>query len=1186
MLNNWVIIVVSLAYIGVLFAIASYGDRLAAKRPAGRRSHARPLIYALTLAVYCTSWTFYGSVGLAASSGYDFLPVYLGPILLFTLGFPVLRKIIRIAKAENITTIADFISARFGKSQAVAAVVTIIVVIGILPYIALQLKAVSASFSVLTNEPAAVLLDAAGIVPWWSDTALIVAALMAVFSIIFGTRNIDATEHHHGMMLAIAFESVVKLVAFLAAGLFVTFVMFGGIGDLVANALASPLIVGRFTGAIDSTKWVTIALLSMAAIICLPRQFHVAVVENAHESELKKAAWMFPAYLVAINLFVIPIALAGLLAFGGSGVDADTFVLALPMLAQQETLALFVFIGGLSAATGMVIVATVALSTMVSNDVVMPLLLRYGARGAERRHDVGQLLLNIRRTAMFAILMLAFAYYRVAGEGQALASIGLISFAAVAQFAPSIFGAIFWERASRVGALAGVVTGFSLWAYTLLLPTFSESSWLPVSLLTDGPWSISALAPHSLFGFALSDPLTHGVVWSVGANILVFVVLSLFSRPKAIERSQAQAFVRVDAGYTGSGAHALKGALTVGDLQGIAAGYLGSKTVALAFSDYAAEHEDDMTARSAVDVELLRYTERLLASAIGASSARLVIALSLERDDLDMQSAMALLDDASAAIRYNRELLQSTMENVRQGIAVYDENLRLVWWNRRFSDYLNLPEAFARVGVSAEEIIRYAAEHGEYGPGDVDSTVAELMAQYRSRTPITYERRLDDGTILEVGTSATPGGNIVATLNDVTERVQAAVELAEAKQDLELRVAERTRALTQLNDQLREATLAAEDANIDKTRFLAAASHDLLQPLNAARLFLSSLAERPQPTDNAALIERVETSLKSVEDLLEELLDISKLDAGGVIPQIEDFALNELLDEMATQFAPLADEGDVALRFVPSHHIVHSDRRLLRRILQNFLSNAIRYTPAGGRVLLGCRVADEGLRLEVWDTGPGIPIDMYDAVFREFQRIAGPAGTTQGLGLGLAIVDRVARMLDHKITLRSQVGKGSVFAVSVPMGDSLPASPTLAEMPDTRIRELDGAIVLCIDDSTDILDGMTALLSGWNCDVRVAASGGEWRDALNGDAPDLILADYHLDDDIDGLQLIAEICGDIGRLIPAVVISADQTEALQDEAMRRGHAILAKPIKPAALRALMTRLLAQRAALLMDREVS
>jgi signal transduction histidine kinase len=628
---------------------------------------------------------------------------------------------------------------------------------------------------------------------------------------------------------------------------------------------------------------------------------------------------------------------------------------------------------------------------------------------------------------------------------------------------------------------------------------------------------------------------------------------------------------------------ALKGTLTVGDLQNIVAGYLGTEAVVRAFNDYAASHNAEITPASAVDVELLRYTERLLASAIGASSARLVVALSLERGDMDMGSAMALLDDASAAIRYNRELLQSTMENVRQGIAVFDEELRLVWWNRRFSDYLNLPDAYARIGVTAEDIIRYSAEHGEYGPGDVETIVAELMAQYRSRTPITYERRLADGTVLDVGTSATPGGHVVATLTDVTERVQATTELAEAKNSLELRVAERTRALTQLNEQLREATSAAQDANLGKTRFLAAASHDLLQPLNAARLFLSSLAERPQQSENAALIDRVETSLKSVEDLLEELLDISKLDAGGVVPQVEDFALNELLDGLATEFAALADEGGVALRFVPSHQVVRSDRRLLRRILQNLLSNAIRYTPAGGRVLLGCRIAGDGLRLEVWDTGLGIPDDMHDAVFREF--LAGAAGSAQGLGLGLAIVDRVARMLDHKLTLRSQVGRGSVFAVTVPVGDAVPDHPVISEMPDPRIRELDGAVVLCIDDSASILDGLTALLGGWHCDVRTAASGADWHDALHGDVPDLILADYHLDDGQDGLDLVAEICGYLGRIVPAIVISADQSEALHEEATRRGHAILAKPVKPAALRALMTRLLIQRAALV-ERHVS
>ena len=1172
MINSSLVIIVSLAYIGVLFAIASYGDKLAARKPT-KRAKGKPIVYALTLGVYCTSWTFYGSVGLAASSGYDFLPVYIGPILLFTVGYPIILKIIRIAKAENITTIADFVAARYGKNQALSAIATITVVIGILPYIALQLKAVSASFNVLTNNLNSQISIPTGIGNWWSDTALVVAALMIVFSIIFGTRNVNATEHHHGMMLAIAFESLIKLLAFIAAGVFVTFSMFGGVGDLLSSAAASPIIVERFTGGIDGSKWITITLLSMAAIICLPRQFHVAVVENANEGELKKAAWIFPLYLIAINLFVIPIALAGLLAFGGSTLDADTFVLALPMLKQQETLALLVFIGGLSAATGMVIVATVALSTMVSNDVVMPLFIRFGPHRIGNRGDIGKLVLRVRRTSIFFILVLAFSYYRIAGEGQALASIGLISFAAVAQFAPSIFGAIFWQKASRLGALSGVLLGFFIWAYTLLLPTFSESNWLPIAFIIEGPWKIGFLAPHALFGIPFNDPLTHGVVWSIGVNVIAFVLISLVTKHNEIERLQAQAFVHIDTSYSVSKIQNLSATLTVNDLQNIATGYLGADSVQRAYSEYAANQFFELDPTAKVDTGLLRYTERLLAAAIGASSARLVMALSLERGNMNMTSALSLLDDASDAIRYNRELLQSTMENVSQGIAVFDEKLRLVWWNQHFVDYLSLPHEYARTGVTAEDLIRYSAEHGEYGAVDSDTIVSEMMDAHRSLTPITYERTLPNGIILEGRTTATPGGNIVITFTDVTERVTTNVELAEAKESLELRVIERTQALTQLNDQLREATLVAENANLGKTHFLAAASHDLLQPLNAARLFLSSLAERPQSLDNAKIIDRVETSLKSVENLLEELLDISKLDAGGFVTHIEDFAINNLLHELTLQFAALAKERNVDISFIESQKFVKSDIKLLRRILQNFLSNAIRYTPNGGKVLIGCRLRGDSLRIEVWDTGQGIPEEKQKIIFGEFQQLANTDNLSTGLGLGLAIVDRVSKILNHKITLKSQVNKGSMFAITVPIGEAVFDLAIKTKVSKPISDKLTDAKVLCIDNDQNILDAMTELLSLWQCDVRTASNGSDWKDALNGIAPDIILADIHLGISISGLDVVEEIFSNLGRAIPTIVISADQSEKMMLEASRKGYSILAKPVKPAALRALMTRLL-------------
>tara|TARA_R110002110_G_scaffold415612_7_gene652258 strand:+ start:66923 stop:70471 length:3549 start_codon:yes stop_codon:yes gene_type:complete len=1175
MLTDWTILVASLIYIGVLFAIAYWGDRTAQRH--GSRIRAKPVIYALSLAVYCTSWTFYGSVGLASSSGYDFIPVYLGPILLFTAGYFVLRKIVRIGKAENITTIADFIAARFGKSQALAAVVTLFVVIGILPYIALQLKAVSTSFNVLVSYPEIIMPAGVAGTAWWSDTALVVALLMAVFSIMFGTRNIDATEHHQGMMLAIAFESIVKLVAFLAAGIFVTFWMFDGFGDLAARAGAVESIAARFNVDINVSTWVTITLLSLMSIICLPRQFHVAVVENADEGELKTAAWMFPVYLVLINIFVIPIALAGLLLFGNGGVDADTFVLTLPMLAQQETLTLLVFIGGLSAATGMVIVATVALATMISNDVFTPLYLRYWYGDARSDADVGATLLNIRRIAMTAILLLAFAYYRVAGDGQALASIGLISFAGVAQFAPAIFGGIFWSRATRVGALAGILAGSAVWLYTLLLPTFAASSWFPDTLLTAGPAGIAMLRPQALFGIEFGDPLSHGVFWSLAANIVLLVSLSLTNKPSVVERSQARAFVEVMGAERTARPRTYKGALTIRDLEELAGRYLGAAVSERAFAQYLVEREPALSLDDPVDAGVLRFSERLLASAIGASSARLVIALSLEREDIDMESAMSLLDGASAAIQYNRELLQMTMENMRQGIAVFDEDLRLAWLNERFRDYLGLPEKYGRVGVPVEDIIRYSAEQGEYGPGEVETIVNDLLAQYKLRAPATYERRLDDGTVLEVRTSPMPAGGVAVSLMDLTDRVEAAAELEVAKRDLEQRVDERTRDLMDLNEQLRRASDAAQQANLGKTRFLAAASHDLLQPLNAARLFLSSLAERPIEHENAELVGRVDTSLRSVEDLLSGLLDISKLDAGGVAPQVEDFALDELLRAMGTEFAPFAEERDIDLRVIASNRIVRSDRRQLRRILQNLMSNAIRYTPPGGRVLIGCRSVGERVKLEVWDTGPGIPEDMREAVFQEFQRL--PHGDTddRGLGLGLAIVERIARMLGHTIELRSTKDSGSVFAVTVPRGRASKVADGPAAQPIIRAGELTGAVVLCIDDNSDVRDGMAALLGGWNCDVRTAAAGSEWRRVLEGDAPHLIVADYHLAGDEKGPDVVTEVCGVFERVIPAIIITADPSEELRLEAGRRGHVVLGKPVKPAALRALMTRMLAQRA---------
>jgi len=462
------VVAVSFAYLLLLFAVAYWAD---ARSRQGRSVIGNAWVYALSMGVYCTAWTYFGSVGRAAGSGVWFLPIYLGPMLAMILAWMVVRKMIRISRTYRITSIADFIASRYGKSQWLAGLVTLITVVGIIPYIALQLKGVASAFAVLTQPLGGVASPA---VPWWQDTTLYVALALAGFTIIFGARHLDSTERHEGMVAAIAVESLVKLVAFLAVGVFVTWGLFQGMQDIFAQADAEPrirrlLLFGQGQP-FPYAQWMGMTLLAMFSVILLPRQFQVMVVENVHEQHLRRTVWVFPTYLLLINVFVLPIAIGGLLYFGDRPFNPETFVLSLPLAEGQTALALLAFVGGLSAATGMVIVEAIAVSTMVCNDLVMPLLLRMRRFSASRSGNLTGLLLTIRRLAILGILLLGYLYFHLAGEAYALVSIGLISFAAVAQFAPAMLGGMYWKGGTRRGAMGGLLLGFALWAYTLMLP--------------------------------------------------------------------------------------------------------------------------------------------------------------------------------------------------------------------------------------------------------------------------------------------------------------------------------------------------------------------------------------------------------------------------------------------------------------------------------------------------------------------------------------------------------------------------------------------------------------------------------------------------------------------------------------------------------------------------------------------
>lgn len=663
MLSTETVIFISLCYIGLLFGIAHYGDKCA---DAGRSIIANPLTYALSLAVYCTAWTFYGSVGRAASAGPGFLTIYIGPTLTASLGWLILKKIIRISKIHRITSIADFIASRYGKSMVLGGFVTIIAVLGIIPYISLQLKAISTSFHLIRQYPLISPQINPGEIIFFQDTTFYVALILAVFAILFGTRHLEATERHEGLVAAIAFESLVKLIAFFAVGIFVIFFVFNGFEDMSLKAQANDHIKRIFL--LDPSKgdflnWVVYIFLSMMAVLFLPRQFQVAVVENVNEKHLNRAMWLFPLYLLAINIFVMPVAIAGLYQFKGMGIDADTFVLTVPMAAQQPFLVLLVFIGGVSAATGMVIVETVALSIMISNDLVMPILLHIKSFNLAQRSDLSNILVSIRRGSILIVLMLGYTYFHFTAGFYTLVSIGLVSFAAVAQFAPAVLFGIFWKGGTKKGALCGLAAGFLIWFYTLFLPSLAGAGLISHQFLDHGPFGIALLKPFHLFGLEGFDSISHSIFWSMIANIGAYMAVSMYTRQSAIEHTQAAMFVDVFQ-YSGKiqDPSIWRGTAYVPDLVSMLERFMGKERTKKALLEYEKTHDTDRDGPLTTDPWLVNHVEKLLAGAIGSASARVMVASVVKEEPLGIEEVLRILDETRYAIFHSKELEKATAE--------------------------------------------------------------------------------------------------------------------------------------------------------------------------------------------------------------------------------------------------------------------------------------------------------------------------------------------------------------------------------------------------------------------------------------------------------------------------------------------------------------------------------------------
>lgn len=1159
MLSGWLLFATALVYLLLLFAIASYGDRRSAREMT--RNAPRPVIYSLSLAVYCTSWTYLGAVGLATHHGLEFLGIYIGPVIMFTLGMPVLQRIVALAKAERLTSIADFIAARYGKSPAIAALVAVIAVLGTIPYIALQLKAVSDSVATLSSTTFPARPPASEAV--FPDISLAVTLSLALFAVIFGTRHTDATEHQDGLILAIATESLVKLVALTTVGLVVVFGIFDGFGDLVATARSSPMIMSRLAYETPLPRWIVLTVLSGFAVLMLPRQFHVTVVENRSPRELRLARILFPLYLVAINLFVIPVAIAGLSTFAGNG-DRDLYVLTVLLAHDLPVVTLAAFLGGFSAATAMVIVASVAVAIMVSNDIVMPLFLRPNVlrRGAVPG-DFGSTIRTVRRTAIFGVMLLGYFYYSTADLDAGLASIGLLSFAAIAQFAPPLLGGLVWRQANARGAIAGLVGGMAIWTILLFVPSvggpsMDASAAAVLDFLTPGPaW---ASGPGS-------DPLVNAVILSLLANVTLFVAGSLSRSPKPLERIQAGVFIpQRAAGSPLSGRWRTN--ISVGELEQTVARYLGTARTRRSFRSYAASSGHKLVAAEPADMTLVRAAEQLLASAIGSASARLVLSLLFQKTGDTSPETARLLDEASEALQYNHDLLETALGQMDQGISVFDGQRRLTVWNKRFRTLLDLPESVGQVGFPLEKIMDILVSRGDVAPENREAFIRNRLTTTQSfQLTITSKQR-----IIEIRSNPMPDKGFVTTYADITERVAADLALKQANETLEARVAKRTAELTAVNCELKEAQAAAEEANIGKTRFLAAVGHDILQPLNAARLYSSSLVERLGASEQRELVRNIDSSLESVETILSAVLDLSRLDTGAMRPQISVFPLNDILRRVATDFAPIAHEKKLRFTVVETSVQVRSDPNLLRRLIQNLVSNAIKYT-RDGRVLIGVRHRGDRAEVQVVDTGIGIPSAKFRTVFKEFARLDEGVRAATGLGLGLSIVDRIARVLNHPVRLDSRPGRGTDFRVEIPRA----AAPAL--QPPTRVKavpgapgfRLDGLTVLCIDNEMNILEGMNLLLGGWGCRVMRATSVAAARELTEaGETADVIIADYHLDDGT-GIEAIDLMRAAWGESVASLLITADRSEEVRDEALSRGVTVQNKPIRPAALRAYLNR---------------
>lgn len=1198
MIDRWLVIGIALVYLLLLFVVAEYAERhLKSNKP-------RPWIYSLSLAVYCTSWAMFGTVAQSENTGWYLAPTYLGAIFLFIFAWPILEKIIRIAKQNKITSIADFIAGRFGNSSLLGILVAMICLVAIIPYISIQLKSIVNSYFIVTGNSFTAIsneiqtsyyskmlpVDELMNVTVWQDTAFYIALVVAAFTILFGTRRVDATEHHQGIMLAIAFESIVKLIAFLAVGIFAVYFIFDGFNDLFTQANLNSETNAILSSRQPSFIYLSQAFLGMVAILCLPRQFHVLVVENRSLSELKKSRWIFPGYLLLINLFILPIAIAGKMYFSNGGVSPEDYILMLPITENNPLLVLLVFIGGISAATSMIIVATIVLSTMVSNEIVIPLAVKFDYLRVEDDKDLGRRLLQIRRALIFIILILAYTYYREISVSEQLATTGLLSMALIAQLAPAIIAGIYWKRCTKKATIIGLIGGLVVWLYTLLLPLLISTGFFSYDILTNGPFGVGLLKPQEFLGLYGFDDITHGLLWSLSVNIFLLMFFSFREKQSLAEKIHTSHFLsnstlRNETATSGNTSDNLTdekqklNRIKYSDLELLATRFLGNESTEKAFKKFCKKNKiKDISEANIVQLNL--YTKNLLQAIIGSTSTRLIFESLASNRQVPFEDVFNLIDEAANVLLFNRELLQSAIENISHGVSVVDKELNLVAWNSQYVKLFDYPDELIQVGRPIADLVRFNANKGIIGKGNISELVSKRLQYMKQGSPHTFERTNNDGTVLEMRGNPMPGGGFVTSFIDITEFRKQQNQLQSINIELEDRVGKRTLELETINQQLVDSKEIAEIANNSKTRFLAAASHDVLQPLNAASLFSATLIEKLSHSEQKAIANKIQQSLHSAEDLLKDLIDISKLDSKNITPDPTKFFISDLMRELFEEFNILARENDCQLRFVECKKMVNTDRTMFRRVLQNLLSNAINHSKSN-RILFGCRRKARFIQIHVIDKGLGIPVEQQEKIFDEFEQLGSDKHAIEGHGLGLAIVSRIVDILGLPLKLNSQRGKGSDFYLTIPFieleNEDLLTKTSLVEERSSFSNSSFGrdSLILCIDNDKNILDGMKSLLETWGYYNVLYSVNGDFSDQTDINFSDiaLMLVDYHLDNDSTGVEIVKTFRSDANRDIPSVIITADQSSSVKKEIQNNNMFLLNKPIKPLSLKTLLNQVL-------------